>query len=341
MFGFILGTSILVSGLILGVWARKSYPILIGVGCAMLFTLLGCLASVPTGNTGIVTTFGKVENYTLEAGFHLKAPWHSVVTMDNRVQKSTIQMSCFSSDIQETTMSYTINYQIDKANAQEIYATLGKDYYSTIVEPSVFEAVKVATAKYTAEQLVQNRSTLATDIERLLSESLARYNIKVASTAIEDMDFTDAFTNAVEAKQVAEQKKKQAEIEQAQDLAKAENDKKIAETNARANAEVAKIQAEADMEVAKIGADSAEYQGKKEASIALQRLASINGWTVVYDEETELNILYKADGKKVTDAELKIGAENLIDYYHIQQWNGEMPDTVLGDSDNVLLGISK
>lgn len=312
-----------------------------GVFLCILLTFFGCISSVTTGNTGVVTTFGRVEDYTFEAGFHLKAPWNKVIEMDNRVQKSTISMACFSSDIQEVTMSYTINYQIDKTNAQEIYKTIGKDYYTTIVEPNVFEAAKVATAKYTAEQLVQTRSNLAADIESILSESLGRYNIKVASTAIEDMDFTDAFTTAVEAKQVAEQKKKQAEIEQAQALAQAENDRKIAETNAKANAEVAKIQAEADMEVAKIGADSAEYQGKKEASIALQRLASINGWTVVYDETTGLNTLYKADGTEVTDEELKIGAENLIQYYYIQQWNGELPETMLGENSNTLIDITK
>ncbi len=310
-----------------------------GVCLGILLTFFGCITSVNTGNTGVVTTFGKVENYTLEAGFHLKAPWHSVTEMDNRVQKTTVELSCFSSDIQEVSMKYTLNYQIDKANAQEIYRTVGTEYYATIIEPNIAEAVKVATAKYTAEQLVQTRSDLATDIEALLETNLGRYNIKVSSTAIEDMDFTDAFTNAVEAKQVAEQKKKQAEIEQAQALAQAENDRKIAETNAQAAAEVAKIQAEADKIVAQIGADSAEYQGKKEAAIALQRLASINGWTVVANEETGINELYKASGEKVTAEELEAGAQKLIEYYYTQAWNGELPDTVLGSDDNLLIGI--
>ncbi len=310
-----------------------------GLALGLLITFFGCITSVQTGNTGVVTKFGKVEDFTLESGFHLKAPWQSVVEMDNRVQKKTVNLSCFSSDIQEVTMVYTVNYQIDKANAQEIYKTVGKDYYTTIIEPSVFEAVKVATAKYTAEQLVQTRSDLANNIEELLGTSLVRYNIKVSSTAIEDMDFTDAFTTAVEAKQVAEQKKKQAEIEQAQALAQAENDKKIAETNAKANAEVAKIQAQADKEVAEISADSAEYQGQKEAAIALQRLASINGWTVKKDEETGLNKLYKPDGTEVTAEELAKGAENLIEYYYSQQWDGKLPETMLGDGSDTLIGI--
>jgi regulator of protease activity HflC (stomatin/prohibitin superfamily) len=263
--------------------------------------------------------------------------------MDNRVQKTTVELSCFSADIQEVSMKYTLNYQIDKANAQEIYRTVGVKYYATIVEPNIAEAVKVATAKYTAEQLVQTRSNLAKDIEALLEENLGRYNIKVSSTAIEDMDFTDAFTNAVEAKQVAEQKKKQAEIEQAQALAQAENDKKIAETNAKANAEVAKIQANADKEVAQIAADSAEYQGKKEAAIALQRLASINGWTVITEtvDGKEIHVLYKADGSKVTAQELEAGAKRLIEYYYTQQWDGKLPETMLGDGSNTLIGLGK
>lgn len=345
---FIIGIILLVVGIGIGigilalsdekVWSLAGF--LGGIALCVLCVVLSCFTSVTTGNTGVVTSFGKVENQTLEAGFHLKAPWHKVIEMDNRVQKSTTELSCFSSDIQEVSMVYSVNYQIDKANAQEIYRTVGKDYYITIVEPTVREAVKVATAKYTAEQLVQTRSELATAIETLLRENLSKYNINVSSTAIEDMDFTDAFTNAVEAKQVAEQKKKQAEIEQAQQLAQAENDRKIAETKAKAEAEVAKIKAEADMEVAKIGADSAEYQGKKEGSIALQRLASINGWTVSLDDETGLNKLYKPNGDEVTSEELAVGAQRLIEYYYTQQWNGELPDTVLGEGTDTLIGLN-
>lgn len=181
---------------------------------------------------------------------------------------------------------------------------------------------------------MQTRSNLAVDIEALLETNLGRYNIKVSSTAIEDMDFTDAFTNAVEAKQVAEQKKKQAEIEQAQALAQAENDRKIAETNAQAAAEVAKIQAEADRIVAQIGADSAEYQGQKDAAIALQRLASINGWTVktekIDDTHTKYTICYAGTDKPVEEEDLKLGAQRLIEYYYTQAWNGQLPDTYVG-----------
>lgn len=336
------------------------YSVLAYVGGAflgILLTFFGCIASVDTGHVGIVRTFGKVENYTFDSGFHLKAPWQSVTQMDNRVQKTTIELPCFSEDIQEVNTVYTVNYQISKANAQDLYRDIGTGYLETVVNPTIQESVKTIIAQYTAMELIESRSDVASRIETLLAEKLAKYNIDVSSTAIENMDFTDSFTNAVEAKVVAEQNKLKAEKENAQALEKAENDKLIAIKNAEAAAEVAKKAAEADAEVAKISANAAEYQGQKEAAIALQRLAAVNGWTVVTNTEYipvtnkvlnektedpddyidkityEKQVTYafkKADGSAVTPDELKIGTEKLIEYYYTQAWNGQLPDTYVG-----------
>lgn len=276
-------------------------PIVAGVLLAVLLVWLGCIASVPTGHTGVVTTFGKVEDKTFDAGMNMKAPWQKVVTMDNRVQKANTTLACFSSDIQEVTIAYTLNYQIDKANAQEIYKSVGTAYYETVIVPNIAEAVKLVTAQYTAEQLVGSRAELAEAIDVVLSENLAKYNIQVVSTAIEDMDFTDAFTNAVEAKQVAAQNKLQAEIEQAQKVMEQQAAAEMAVIQANAAAETAKIKAQADLEVIKIEADGVEYAGQKEA----------------------------AANKALADSL----TEELLEYYYIQNWDGKLPDTYVGSED--------
>ena len=101
---------------------------IVAVAAILLIVLaFSCFATVPTGHTGIITTFGKVENQTLEAGMHFKLPWQKVINMDNRNQKSTLTLVCFSSDIQEVDVVYTVNYQIEKKNAQNIYKTIGTD----------------------------------------------------------------------------------------------------------------------------------------------------------------------------------------------------------------------
>lgn len=315
-------------------------PVLLGAIILGAFVIsLGCITSVDTGHVGIVTTFGRVENYTYDSGIHFKAPWRSVIEMDNRVQKATVQLPCFSADIQEVNTVYTVNYQISKTNAQDLYRTVGVNYLETVLNPAIQESVKTIMARYTAENLIGQRDALAKEIEEFLGVQLSSYNIEVVSSAIEDMDFTDSFTNAVESKQVAAQNKLQAQIEQEQKTMEAQQAAERSKIEAAAAAEVSKIQAQADMEVAKISADSAEYQGKKEAAISLQRLASINGWTAVTNPETDINELYKANGDKVTDNELLEGSQKLIEYYYTQAWDGKLPETFVGKDDiaNVIL----
>lgn len=212
--------------------------------------------SVPAGHTGVVTTFGSVEEYTLEAGLHFKAPWQQVVKMDNRVQKNTLDMSCFSSDIQEVTLSYTVNYQIKKSDAQTIYRTIGESYYDTVVEPCISECVKTVTAKYSAESLVADRSKMAEEIEAELREKLAVYNIELVGTSIENMDFTDAFEAAVEEKQVAEQNKLKAQTQAEQAVIEAEAEAEIRIIDADAYAYETKTKAEAEAEANKKIAES-------------------------------------------------------------------------------------
>lgn len=281
--GLVLGSALMKEKKALGLLCMAVAPIL----CAALI-MMSCMTSVPAGHTGVVTTFGHVENYTLDSGMHFKLPWQEVVKMDNRVQKQTTTLSCFSSDIQEVSMIYTVNYQIKKSDAMTIYSTIGVDYYNTVITPSVAEAVKVATARYTAEELVGLRDELATTIEGILEEKLLSYNIELVNTSIEDMDFTDAFTNAVEEKQVAQQNKLRAETEAEQQV----------------------IEARAQAEVKRVNADAAAYevQAKAEAEAEANRKISES----LTDELIDYIYAQNWDGKLPTVIAGQDGGSSLI-----------------------------
>jgi len=266
-----------------------------------------CITTIPTGHTGIVTTFGRVEDYTYEAGVHTKAPWQQVVKMDNRIQKAQVEMSCFSSDIQEVITKYTINYQIEKTNAQTIYRTIGKDYYSTIILPRIQESVKSVIANYDAENLIANREVLSGEIKEDLTSKLAVYNIEVIDASIEDLDFSDAFTSAVEAKQVAAQEKLKAEIQQAQAIIEAEAAAERAVIAANAEAEKAIIEAEAKAEALKKEADALAYAGAKEAEANEKIAASLS--------------------------------EELIEYKNVEKWDGKLPTYVGGEGTLPILNF--
>lgn len=269
---------------------------------------LCCITTVPTGYTGIVTTFGKVENYTYDAGFHLKAPFQRVIKMDNRTQKSVEELQAFSSDIQQVDISIAVNYSIDQSTAEKLYKTVGQEYYSKILYPRLLENTKAVFSKYTAEKLVAYRESLSSEITALVVEDVADYGITVSSIAVQDIDFTDAFTNAVEAKQVAQQNKLTAQTQQDQLTMEAQQEAERQVIKAQADAEQAKIAAQADLEVTKIQADAAEYAGQKEAA------------------------KNKAIAESITP--------ELVRYYYILQWNGILPETMLGENANVIFGIN-
>ena len=263
----------------------------------LLIVFLTCTATVETGYTGIVTTFGKVEDVTLEAGLHLKSPFQRIIAMDNREQKTSFTTEAFSSDIQQVDITGSINYAINKSTAMNLFKEVGTDYFNKLVYPRMLEITKGVFSKYSAEDLVANREKLSQDIRDGLYAELQNYGINVISLSIENLDFTDAFTDAVEAKQVAAQKKLQAEIEQGQMTMETQQ-----------QAERKRINAEAEANVAKINADADAY--------ALQ---------VRSEAEAEAN-------KKIAESL----TENLIRFNEIKAWDGKLPTYMAGEGSSTM-----
>ena len=276
---------------------NKTVIILIAVAavCAIIYST--CTAQVPTGYTGILTTFGRVESYTMDAGFHFKSPFQQVVLMDNREQKTSFKTQSFSSDIQQVDIDGSINFSINQATAMNLYRQVGTSYFNTLVMPRLLENTKAVFSKHTAENLVAARETLSKTIRNQLSEEMKNYGINISSVSIENIDFTDSFTDAVEQKQVAAQKKLQAEIEQEQ---------KTMETQQQAERQ--RITAEAEAAVKKIEADAAAYATKVKA-----------------EAEAEAN-------QKIA-ASL---TESLIKWQQAKAWDGKLPAYMAGEGSTSL-----
>ena len=273
---------------------KKVTPIL-GLVVAIVIIVVSCISYVPTGYTGIVTTFGRVEENTLSAGIAFHLPWQNVIKMDNREQRVPFQLEAFSKDIQQVDIQGSVNYNIDKTTAMNLYRDVGTEYANILITPRVQEDVKIIIAKYTAENLIENRQNAADSIYELLKEELAPKGINVISLALENIDFTDAFESAVEAKQVATQEKQRAKTQQEQQTMEEEQ-----------KAERARIAAQAEADVKKIDSDAEAYsiQVKAEA---------------------------EAEANKKLNASL---TDQLINYNQMLKWNGALP-TFMGGIDTI------
>ena len=287
----ILAIVVLVAGFVIGKMLITDAKVrrltnIVSIGIAVFLVAVSVAAVVPTGYTGIKTTFGKVENNTLPSGINFKLPWQRIINMDNREQRIQFDLEAFSKDIQQVDIQGSINVNIDKTTAMNLYREVGTDYPTILIGPRVQEDVKIVIARYTADTLIENRQKCSDAIYELLHNELSVKGVNVISFAIENIDFTDAFESAVEAKQVATQEKLKAQTEQERQtmemMQKAERDR---------------IQAQAEADVQKIEADAKAYAVKIEA-----------------DAQAEAN-------KKLSETL----SDPLIRYNLIHQWNGVLP----------------
>ena len=190
----------------------------------LFITLLKSFQSVPTGYVGIKTRFGKVSDDVIQEGLNFKIPYiEKIVLMDCRTQKSEVDSSTASKDLQEVSLNVAVNYNVNRDTSYELYRQVGINYESIIISPAILESVKSITAQYTAEELITKRAEVSNKMEETLKEKIEARGFNVVDFNITDLDFSVAYNQAIEKKQ-----------------SKIENEKKIAE--AEANAKVMQVQ---------------------------------------------------------------------------------------------------
>ena len=216
------------------------------IGLIALIVLFSSTVVVDAGHTGVVLTLGKVEDKVLSEGMHLKIPFvQKVVQIDNRIVKLDVDTEAFSKDLQTVDTTLAINYRIDANKSYYVFKNIGSNYENILIVPAVNEVLKAITSKYTAEESVSNRALISEGLVQGLNSKLNASGLYVTDVNIIDFDFSEAFIQAIEEKQVAQQQ-----------LLKAETEKQTAITNAQAQAEAIKIKAEAEAEANKVLAQS-------------------------------------------------------------------------------------
>lgn len=216
------------------------YGIIAGV-IVFILILLNPFVIVGPGERGVVLTFGAVEDYVFDEGLHFRIPFvQKIVIMDVKVHKSQTDAAAASKDLQFTHSTIAVNYHILPEKANWVYQNIGKNYKEKVIDPAVQEVVKAVTARYTAVELITQRERVREEIMELLKKRLMAYNIVVDDFSIVNFEFSQQFTQAIEAKQTAEQLalKAQRDLERV----KIEAEQKI--TQARAEAEALRLQKE-------------------------------------------------------------------------------------------------
>lgn len=215
-----------------------------GAAVALLITLiLNAIVIISPGQAGVISILGKAQDRPILEGLHFRPPFISVVDIyDVTVQKFEVPAQSATRDLQDLTASFAINFRLDPNQVVYVRRTQGtlQNIVSKIIAPQTQESFKIASARRTAEECVTQRDQLKEDFDLALTERLSTYGILVLDTSVIDLSFSKEFANAVEDKQIAEQRAQRGVY-----IAQEAEQEALAEVNrARGRAEAQRILAE-------------------------------------------------------------------------------------------------
>ena len=250
---------------------------------------------INTGEIAVVKRWGKAE-YTKTEGTHFDF-WlgKKYEKYDIKVRQLESQTMAYSQDAQTMNLQITIQYRIQADKALEINREFGDlALLESRIKSIIEDRTKSTMSSMQAMKIIENRNTLSSLVLSNISEVSGKYYVEIINVLITNIDFSDAFEQAVENKMISEQQQLQAEYEA-----------KKAETEAQGRLEVAKLEAEAQLEKAKKDAEAIEVKAEAEA----------NALKIIQDAWNEIPETVK---------------QTMLQEMAIDKWNGELPETMVG-----------
>lgn len=205
------------------------------------------IRTVDTGEVAVVKHLGAIKEVK-GPGMHFDL-WitNKYIKYDTKVQDFEVFTAAYSSDAQPMDIAMTIQYQILSDKVVDIATQYGKlDILQNRIESVAIERVKAVLSSHKAMDIIAKRAQISPDVENAIKELISdEYYVNVTTVVLDNIDFSDAFEQAVEDKMIAEQAKLKADYENETKVAKAKADAEAKLEASKAEIEIAKADAEA------------------------------------------------------------------------------------------------
>lgn len=247
-------------------FCRPFYPLIVAI---LILTFASCCVVIPTGYTGVRSTFGQIDQEVVSSGIRLKLPLvQSVHIVNNKQRDQRFKGDIWGEASDKTVVFATdviVTYQINPARSAYIYANVSNYTHDLIPQTLVNSSIKSAMIQLPSDQ-VTNRNKIEplskTALNQAVIEKYGADTVLILKVTIDNMDFEENYNKAVEEKQIARQnaEKQAIENQKAIDIAKAAQEK------AQIEAETKKIKAqgEADAMVISAEAEAESYRIKSQ-----------------------------------------------------------------------------
>jgi regulator of protease activity HflC (stomatin/prohibitin superfamily) len=231
---------------------KKVMNVVVGIGGAVVvgivaLTILGgSWYTVNEGYRGVALRNGAVIG-TAEPGLGFKLPIvDSVVDISVQSQAQMYEnILAYSRDQQTAGLNMSVNYRLPADQVETIYREYGGEagVVSRLLDRQVLEEVKNVFGKFNAATAIQERERLAAEVQMAIQKAVVG-PIIVESVQIENIDFSDAYENSIEARMLAEVEVQK--VRQNAEREKVQAEIKVIQAQAEADARVAQATAEAE-----------------------------------------------------------------------------------------------
>ena len=267
--------------------------ILIGVGLFFTLTILffSC-ERIDAGHVGVkVNQYGDnkgVDDVVAVTGMVFFNPFTTTVYefptfIQHKEYKNENSFVVNSKDGSEFNVSPIMNYSVQRDKVPTIFSKYRRpleDIEEGFLKTAVYDAFRLATNKYTADELISNRAVFEIEVRRLLDGQLLKEGF-VINQFTSNLIYPETFKKSIEAKNNA-----------VQAALRAENEVKTAEAQAKIKVATAEGNAQAMLTSAKAEAEANSLKQRTITPMLLQ-LEWINKWDGKLPVYGQAPMLYK------------------------------------------------
>lgn len=287
----------------------------------LLFLIPGGFYQVEAGEAALIKEWGNAKSVET-AGLRWRFWIKDTVTMyDLKVQEVDTELIAYSQDAQTMSADMVVQYKIMQDKIVDINEEYGSlESLQSRITNVFIEKAKVVLASSSAMNIIENRDNLSASVYEEVNKDAGKYYITLNTVLINDIEFNEAFENAVEQKMIAEQQQLQAEYDKQKAIIKAQEELEVAKLAAEALLASQTAEAEAQKVIAQAQAESIKLKSLE--------VARMLGFNILDDGSIDYT------GKSFE--EISVISEYLKYIEYLEKWDGELPQ-VMGDSSAVVM----